>query len=376
MDDAMPTLSPEKPVASPNPVHADDDFDMAFHEPPSSPFIEHIDFHDQENIAPGAAPTPSKPLADFDDEPQSAFKVSPEKRPGLKEHASPTKGMPVKNLMDDFEEAARNDSAGSRTSPRKQSPVKRMSEERSGSALSNGSLKSQSPSKSSRAPSIEATHYEPVLDAQSSTIPSTPSHGRSTSRPEPTLRENEGLTVAMKFMNEMRTERQENLTRQRSYDDKYDLDLDIDNTEFNPDGPEGTSADIDDTGFSMFSEMPGMDMTKFASLQKSPIKDGLLDVSASNPHSLLALLTMTIDAACTHTNDSLDCSPLRSHTITNAPPFLQRKRHHKPPSRLHRADPVVLAIPKRFARSWTYFTKQIKHTTRSPLILPEPTIAC
>jgi hypothetical protein len=355
MDDTMPTFSPEKPIASSNPTHADDDFDMAFHEPPSSPFIEHIDFHDQENIAPGVAPTPSKPLADFDDAPQSAFRVSPEKRAGLKEQASPSKGLPVKNLMDDFEEAARNDDTMSRNSPRKNSPVKQMSAERSESPMSSRSLKSQSPSKkSSRAPSIEATHYEPVPDAQSSTIPSTPSHGRSSSRQEPTLRENEGLTVAMKFMNEMRTERQENLTRQRSYDDKYDLDLDIDNTEFHPDGPEGTSADIDDTGFSMFSEMPGMDMTKFASLQKSPIKDGLLDVSPQNPHSLLAVLTMTTDTSCTHTNDSLNSSPQRSHTIANATPLLQGERYHEPPSRLHRADPVILAFSKRITRSWTH----------------------
>jgi hypothetical protein len=85
----------------------------------------------------------------------------------------------------------------------------------------------------------------------------------------------------MKFMDEMRTERRETLTRQRSHEDKYDIDLDIDNTDYNPDGPDLTSADIDDTSFSMFSEMPGIDMTKFAFLQKSPTKDGLLDVSST-----------------------------------------------------------------------------------------------
>jgi hypothetical protein len=307
MDDPMSTLSPEKPVASSNSMHPEDDFDMAFHEPPSSPFVEHIDTHDQENIAPGVAPTPSKPLADFEDAPQSAFKVSPEKKLGLKERASPTKGLPVKNLMDDFEEAARNDGTLSRSSPSKRSSVKRTSGERSESPMSSRSHKSRSPSKSSRAPSVEATQYEPLLDAPSSLPPPTPSQNLASSHQEPGLRENEGLTVAMKFMDEMRTERQETLTRQRSYD-------------------------IDDTGFSMFSEMPGLDMTKFASLQKSPIKDGFLDVSPYIPYSLLPVLIETTDAPCTHTNDSLDSSPLRAHTVPNAAPFLQRKRHHKPPS--------------------------------------------
>jgi hypothetical protein len=332
MDDPMSNLSPEKLVASANSMHPEDDFDMAFHEPPSSPFVEHIDINDQENIAPGVAPTPSKPLADFEDAPQSAFKVSPEKKSGLKERASPTKGLPVKNLMDDFEEAARNDGTLSRTSPSKRSPVKHTSGERSESPMSSRSHKSRSPSKSSRAPSVEATQYEPLLDASSSIPPPTLSQNFASSQQEPGLRENEGLTVAMKFMDEMRTERQETLTRQRSYDDKYDLDLDMDNTEFNPDGPELTSADIDDTGFSMFSEMPGIDMTKFAFLQKSPVKDGLLDVSPCTPHSRRLVLTETTDAPCTRTNDSLDSSPLRTYTFANTTTFLQRERHHEPPS--------------------------------------------
>lgn len=283
MADPMATLSPEKLNSGSNSMLIEDDFDMTFHDPPSSPFVSHLDNNDQENIAPGAAPTPSKPLVDFDDVPQSAFKVSPEKKVGLKDRASPMKMSPVKNLMDDFEEAARNGGDNVRASPHKISPVKQLPAERPESAMSNLSRKSQSPSKSSRAPSVESaqripTHLEDELDM----LP-TPAKRPSSSQPEPVLRDNEGLTVAMKFMDEMRTERQEDLTRQRSYDDKYDLDLDIDNTEFNPDGPELTSADMDDTSFSMFSEMPGIDMTKFAFLQKSPMKDGLLDVSVLRP---------------------------------------------------------------------------------------------
>jgi hypothetical protein len=272
MADLASSLSPEKLDASAHSMHTDDDFDMTFHDPASSPFVSHIDIDDQENIAPGAASTPSKPLADAADVPQSAFKVSPEKKLGLKERTSPMKtSSPVKNLMDDFKEAAMTEGSIGRASPKKSSPMKQPPTARPDSALSSRSHKSRSPSKSSRAPSAESTHRMPLLEAEPSIA--LPTHT------EPVLRENEGLTVAMKFMDDMRTERQETLTRQRSNDDKYDLDLDIDNTEFNPDGPELTSGDMDDTSFSMFSEMPGLDLTKFA-LQKSPTKNGLLDVSS------------------------------------------------------------------------------------------------
>jgi hypothetical protein len=279
MADPMSSLSPEKLNASSHSVHTDDDFDMTFHDPPSSPFVSHIDINDQENIAPGVAPTPAKPPADFDDVPQSAFKVSPEKKFGLQERGGTTKTSPVKDLMDDFEEAARNDGSRGRGSPKKQSPTKQTPMDRPESALGARSHKSQSPSKSSRNPSAEPVQRAPMLETRPYIAPPASSDRPFSPHNEPVLRENEGLTVAMKFMDEMRTERQETLSRQRSYDDKYDLDLDIDNTDFNPDGPELTSVDTDDTGFSMFSEMPGLDMTKFAFLQKSPTKEGLLDVS-------------------------------------------------------------------------------------------------
>jgi hypothetical protein len=281
MAEPMSTLSSEQVNAHANSLLMDDDFDMTFHDPPSSPFVSHIDIDDQENIAPSAAPTPSKPLVDFEDVPQSAFKISPEKKSALKEHASPLKTSPVKNLMDDFEEAARNSngSLSKRCSPKKNYPTKQLPSERPESAMSSRSRKSQSPSKSSRATSADSTQRISTLEDKPLNLPPTSVDRPVSLHDEHALRENEGLTVAMKFMDEMRTERQACLTRQRSHDDKYDLDLDMDNTDFNPDGPELTSADIDDTGFSMFSEMPGLDMTKFAFLQKSPTKDGLLDVS-------------------------------------------------------------------------------------------------
>jgi hypothetical protein len=81
----------------------------------------------------------------------------------------------------------------------------------------------------------------------------------------------------MKFMEEPQPESRETLTRQSSRGNDDDMDLGMD-TEFNPDGPEITSIDIDDTGFSNFSEMPGLDMTKFASLRQSPVKDNAPDV--------------------------------------------------------------------------------------------------
>ncbi|KAF2828896.1 hypothetical protein CC86DRAFT_320039 [Ophiobolus disseminans] len=273
-------MSPLSPANLPSDSHSlpmDDDFDMTFHDPPSSPFVSHIDINDQENIAPDAAPTPSKLLVDFDDVPQSAFKVSPEKKMGLKDRASPVKMSPVKNLMVDFEEAARNDNS-KRASPMKNSPVKNLAG-RPESAMSSRSRKSQSPAKSSCAPSAEQTERVLAHEDDDFDILATPAKRPSSSHKEPSLRENEGLTVAMKFMDEMRTERQQTLTKERSYDDKYDLDLDIDNTEFNPDGPDLTSADMDDTSFSMFSEMPGLDMTKFAFLQKSPNKDSPVDAT-------------------------------------------------------------------------------------------------
>ncbi|KAL5114462.1 hypothetical protein ACEQ8H_007659 [Pleosporales sp. CAS-2024a] len=276
MTEPMSALSPEKLNASSTSMHTDDDFDMTFHDPPSSPFVSHIDHvhDDQENIAPGSAATPAKPLLDLDDVPQSAFKASPEKKAVLKERASPAKASPVKNLMSDFEDAARTNPTSSRSGLKK-SPVKKISTERPESAMSSRSRKSPSPSKSSRAPSLEPNRrVQPQEDID--ILASSPVRPPS-SHHEPMLRENEGLTVAIKVMTEARTDKHATLTRQTSLEEECDMDLDMDNTDFNPDGPDLTSVDMDDTSFSMFSEMPGLDMTKFAFLQKSPTKDGLLD---------------------------------------------------------------------------------------------------
>jgi hypothetical protein len=272
MAEPMSTLSPEKLNAHSDSIIIDDNFDMTFNEPPSSPFIAHVDHEDQENIAPNSTRTPTKPLLDFEDHvPQSVFRVSPEKKFGLKERASPVKMSPVKNLMDDFEEAALQASTGSQPGSTKGSPVKEIAMDRPGSATSSGSHRSQSPSHSSHAPSAESTQSIPPSEHQKPQLLASPLKRPTSSHKQPALRENEGLTVAMKYM-DTPTEDRETLTRQRSQDDD-ELDLGFDNTDFNPDGPEVTSIDFDDTCFSTFSEMPGMDMTKFASLKKSPMKD-------------------------------------------------------------------------------------------------------
>lgn len=268
----MSNLSPEKVNANAHSNTLDDDFDITFNEPPSSPFVENVEQDNQENIAPNAARTPVKPLLDFEDDvPQSAFRVSPEKRLGLKERTSPAKMSPVKNLMDDFEDAAMEASTRSHNSPQKSSPTKGPSNEPSEPASNSQSRENMSPSKDVHTASFDhRQNFTPLgntvsqkLHASSSSSPSRPTSSHQGSA----LRDNEGLTIAMKHM-----EDHEGPTRQATQDDDFELDLGLDNTDFNPDGPDLTSADVDDTCFSNFSEMPGIDMTKFAFMKQSPAK--------------------------------------------------------------------------------------------------------
>ncbi len=238
--------------------------DMTFHDPPSSPFLEHVDYDNQENIAHPVSLSPKKSLVDIgQQEPQSAIKLSQEKKFGLKERTSPIKGSPAKNLMSDFEEAATKSNTSRRASPVKNSPAKQLAMERPESALSSRSHTRQSPSKSSRTPSTEATQRTSYLESDA---------------PETSLRDNEGLTVAMKYMEETRPEKHHTYADLSMQRDGFETEFGTDNTDFNPDGPELTSVDIDDTGFSNFSEMPGLDMTKFAALKQSPKKGELPDV--------------------------------------------------------------------------------------------------
>ncbi|KAI4633226.1 hypothetical protein J4E80_000589 [Alternaria sp. BMP 0032] len=280
MAEPMSNLSPEKLNTYSDNIIVDD-IDMAYNDPPSSPFVEHIGVQDQENIAPGAAATPVKPLIDFEDSvPQSAFRVSPEKKFGLKERTSPMKTLPAKNLMDDFEDPALKTGSADRQTPQKNiSPIKEIATERRGSAMSSHSYKSQSPSKSSRVPSPETVQRKPTHTHQRQTSV-TPSKRPASSHQESPLRDNEGLTTAMKFMEDSNFKTRETPRKRTSRGHEFEIDLSMDNTDFNPDGPEPTSLDIDDTCFSNFSEMPGIDMTKFASLKQSPTKSGMPDIES------------------------------------------------------------------------------------------------
>lgn len=273
----MPNMSPEKLNTYSDSIVIDDDIDMAFHDTPSSPFVAHMEDDNQENVAPDAAHTPVKSLVDLDTNvPQSAFKVSPEKKSVLRERASPMKTSPVKNLMDDFEGARRSPSAASpKTSV---SPVREAATERSGSPMSSVTRKSRSPSKSVHASTPETVQRKLSLADQVPEISVTPSKRPATSPLKArVLRDNEGLTAAMNFM-ETHKESPGSVKRQSYQNTDFDLDSGLDSTDMHPDGPEATSLDIDDTCFSTFSEMPGIDMTKFAALRNSPTKQDALDV--------------------------------------------------------------------------------------------------
>ncbi|KAI8936827.1 hypothetical protein NX059_006064 [Plenodomus lindquistii] len=256
MADPVSLFIPEKHSANAASNSLDDDFDITFNEPPSSPFVEHLEHDNQENIAPNAAHTPVKPSLNPDDGvPQSAFKVSPDKKFGLKERTSPAKMSPAKNLMDQFEDAATTNNSGSWNSPRKTSPTKGQPFEPFEPASVSQPHESMSPSRQARASSSGHILHPSPLDNDAL------SHENSA------LPDNEGLTVATKHM-----ENHDAPMRQAIQDDDFDLDLGVDDTEFNPDGPDLTSADVDDTCFSNFSEMPGLDMTKFAFVKQSPAK--------------------------------------------------------------------------------------------------------
>lgn len=87
----------------------------------------------------------------------------------------------------------------------------------------------------------------------------------------------------MNFMEESSVTTHETYATKTSHDEDFEIDLGGDHTDFNPDGPEYTAADMDDTCFSAFSEMPGLDMTKFAFLKQSPAKGGQPDVRSPVP---------------------------------------------------------------------------------------------
>ena len=105
---------------------------------------------------------------------------------------------------------------------------------------------------------------------------------------EPALRDNEGLTIAMKF-EEARNERHQSSSNYYTENEVSVMDgMIMENTEYNPDGPDFTSLDMgmDDTTFSTFSEMPNVDMTKFAAIgRQSPTRNELYDQVRQSTHT-------------------------------------------------------------------------------------------
>lgn len=412
MAEPMSTLSPEKLNASSNAMRYEDDLDI-YDEGPSSPFLENVEPDNQENIAPSIATTPAKQnLIELEDEdvPQSAFKVESGKKAGLKERSSPLKKSPVKNLMEDFVEAAaaptpnRSRASTLRSSPGKQqiledlegnttqtpnrsrastlrgSPLKSPSkspaksyiaDERPSSSGSIRTRKSRSPSKSSVLSSVpsdfdvEATPRASSLGAAIDLAPTPskrPSPSQTPSRRGAELRDNEGLTVATdRFIQDADLDRSHK--RRKSYENQYEVNMEADITDFNPDA---TTPDIDDTRFSDFSEMPGLDMTQFASFRKSPTKKG--DVS-ERKHSLPRYTdASTGHTSRTPTNDSFYSPPLATHTFANAPPIVQGQRHHKLATRFHGTNSVFRSITEQHTFACQRY---VERRAKSPLVLPE-----
>ncbi|KAF2203392.1 hypothetical protein GQ43DRAFT_454460 [Delitschia confertaspora ATCC 74209] len=251
--------------------------DATFNDPPSSPFVSYIE-QDQENLPPvDAIHTPRKPSFDLDDNvPQSAFKIpSPSKT--LKGWASPAKSAPTKQLLPEPENAGSDRELEERGSPKRISPLKQIMSEGPGSALREP-FRARSPSKDSLPRAFTEATTLPLPESRATT----PEFDQITAtrldfeQPEPTMRDNEGLTVAMKFMETQSKMRNDMHESRMEYNLGYH-DTNFDDTDFNADGPDATSLDFDDTSFSAFSEMPNLDMTKFAVMTASPAKNGLFD---------------------------------------------------------------------------------------------------
>jgi hypothetical protein len=149
MAEPMSEMSPDKLNSTSVPTQ---ETDMSWHNPPSSPFVSHVE-HDQENIAPpdAAISTPIKQHIDIY-EPQSTFKITPP----LKSQESLRQRSPSKTLLDDFDEPGFARPLNARRSPKKTSPVEEMAVERPESSVSDSSHMDFSPAKSHIVPSEPA----------------------------------------------------------------------------------------------------------------------------------------------------------------------------------------------------------------------------
>jgi hypothetical protein len=215
--------------------------DVTWHDPPSSPFIDNID---QENVLPSVHSANDQLLLE-----SSLARDSPL----FKKMTSP------KDSTSKLQQSRTDDQmvARSRSSGGLASPAKRISVEASiGHGVDFGPLAEDQINDN-----ITEATPRPTLKSLSP-VKSTPSYKRSAplspvkysesqSSNEHILRDNEGLTIAMRIMED------------------EDMKL-IPNDNFDD--------TLDDTCYSAFSEIPNTDMTAFARLgQRSPTKFGAMD---------------------------------------------------------------------------------------------------
>jgi hypothetical protein len=293
-----------------------DEDEIDWSDPPSSPFVEHVEF-DQENVAPRdltSTPTKQTPLDDNNfasaikrlsprkgfgfkerspaknlDSPSTQLFVdgeqaTPKNSPSLPERLSSKKSSPISYSMVDEDEHALREVSHNRMSPVKLSPSKPSSPEKAESPLRKSVKHNERLSRSSSSKRMSVEHedqpeskFRKSGEEQQESSRPFPIKRTSSERLEQPIRDNEGLTIAIKILEETCSEsnyethhetHHENSAESRS--DSQGGSADYDSfSEFNPDGPDGMSMTVDDTCFSNFSEIP--DMTKFAMI-RSPAK--------------------------------------------------------------------------------------------------------
>ena len=121
-------------------------------------------------------------------------------------------------------------------------------------------------------PTTPTKPTDPSRDHRSSETraPSTATTRKPLQRLDPSLRDNESFSIATKVAQDEHRESHD----VRIYESVGRQPIDMEDTDWNP---EVTAMTIDDSCFSTFSEMPNLDMTKFAVLRGSPAKGNFLD---------------------------------------------------------------------------------------------------
>ncbi|KAF2837798.1 hypothetical protein M501DRAFT_995033 [Patellaria atrata CBS 101060] len=247
--------------ASPDskPVGDFPDDDISHYDPPSSPFVAEID---QEN----APPTASKPI---------------------KTQSPPKQRSPVKLSLQT--EALPEVS----TTP----PTTAIDRAAEVDIFQDDSIVEATPRLASR-------HLSPIKSSRPRQSPIK----RSSNEQVEQLRENEGLTVAIKMMEDERNiveTRKETVVEEFRYHESTSYDEQIDE-----------QTNIDDTCFSAFSEIPNADMTQFARLgQGSPAKTFNMDTAQTRTPRSAAFYTPGTSRR--HQVDDFNGSPSPTPRRTN-----------------------------------------------------------